>query len=279
MSFVAGVKGSLASTAVICLITLNVNGCSNDAVERYYKAQREAQKQADAQMEIEKKEHAYATPLDFAPISSVGLKSIPIALIDPIVTISRCQGDFVLVSLPDEIACEDDSKWIYQPSQRTLPPAELLLVSLRFTGLSVSPFQSLTDAKQAGAKIAILPVITQADAKVLSLKSYYEERRIDAKDESAGAHSRIVATVKVNAVVVRIDSGQVVWKGPVEQDMEFTVLALPFSDGRARIESAAGSGTLEPQAYGIRSVVVQAYTRVAQSLVKNIDGPLNELVR
>ena len=279
MKAVVGIGCSVASTAAICFIALNLGGCSSDPTAQYYQAQREAQQRASADEEVEKKERQYTTPLDFSQITSAVHKDIPIALVEPIIVLPRCEGDLVLVSLPDEVACERDSRWIYQPSQRILPPPELLLVSLRFTGLSVSLYPSLADAKQAGAKAAILTVITQADAKVLSLKEFYKERHIDAKDESNGALARAVATVKLHAAIVSLNSGQILWKGTVHHAMEQTVMGLPLDDGRAQIESAAGIGTFEPAAYGIRSVVVQAYTQVARTLATQVDGSLKEMIR
>ena len=206
-------------------------------------------------------------------------KDLHVGLIDPIVTMSRCAGDPILVSLPDEFACESGKQWTYQPSQRILPPAELLLVSLRFTGLSVSLYPSLADAKQAGSKIAILTVITQADAKVLGLKDFYKERQIDGKDESNGDLSRAISTVKLHAALVWLDSGRMLWKGTIQHSMEQTVQSLPLAEGQAKIESAAGIGTFEPAAYGIRSVVVQTYTQVARTLAKQVDTSFSEVVR
>jgi hypothetical protein len=279
VQFIVHVWCSLASTAAIGLIAFTLYGCSNDPMERYYQAQREAQQKASAEEEVEKKERQYTTPLEFSQIKSAVHKDIPIALVEPIIVLPRCEGDPILVSLPDEIACERGSHWIYQPSQNILPPADLLLVSLRFTGLSVSSHPSLAEAKQAGAKAAILTVITQADATVKRLRDFYKERHIDADDPSNDALSRVIGTVKMHATVVRLDSGQILWKGPVQQVMERTVPSLPLAEGRALIEAAAGTGRFETQAYGVRSVVVQAYTQVARTLATHVDESLKGMIQ
>jgi hypothetical protein len=260
--------------AAICLISLILGSCSSDPIEQYYKAQRKAQEKAVLEEEAKKKEGVHDTPLDLTPVVAAEHRNIPVALVEPMITMARCEGTPILVSLPDEFACEGDNHWVYQPSQRILPPADLLLVSLRFTGLSVSSYPSLAEAKQAGAKAAILTVIAQADATVLRLKDFYKERHIDADDRSNGTLSRAIATVKMHAAVVRLDSGQILWKGSVQQVMEQTLQSLPLADGRAPIESAAGTGLFEVEAYGLRSVVIQAYTQVARSIAKQVDKSL-----
>ncbi|MDF0644461.1 MAG: hypothetical protein P0111_10545 [Nitrospira sp.] len=261
------------------MISLILGGCTSDPIEQYYKAQREAQQQAAIAEEVKRKERAYDTELEFSPLIAPGHRLIPVALVEPMITVARCEGDPILMSLPEEFACEQGKYWVYQPSQRILPPADLLLVSLRFTGLSVSSHPSLAEARKAGAKAAILTVITRADCTVWPLKDFYRERRINADDVSNGALSRAIGTVKMHATIVRLDSGDILWKGPVLHVMEQTVPSLPLADDRAKIESAAGTGRFEMEAYGLRSVVVQAYAQAARHLAKQIDGSLKEMAQ
>lgn len=261
------------------LVTIALYGCSSDPLEEHNRKYLEAQKQALIEEEVEKKERLQATPLDFSQFRRALHRNIPVALIDPIVTLAHCEGDTILVSLPDEVACERGKQWVYLPSQRIIPSAEMLLVSLRFTGLAVALYSSIAEAKQAGAKVAILPVVVRADATVLSLRDFYKERHIDAEDLSDGALSRAIATVKLHAAIVRLDAGQIAWKGSVEQVMEQTVLTLPIAESRGFVESGAGIGKFEVQAYGVRSVIVQAYTQIARTLAKQVDESLRETVR
>lgn len=267
------------ASAAIWLISLTLGGCYTDPVAQYYEAQREAQKKAEIEEENKKKQRVYDTPLEFSPLIAPEYRNIPIALVEPMITMARCEGDPILVSLPEEFACEEGKYWVYQPSQRMLPPADLLLVSLRFTGLSVSSSPSLSEAKKAGAKAAILTVITRADSTVWSLEDFYKERRIDAEDISDGALSRAIGTVRMHATIVRLDSGEILWKGPVQHVMEQTLRSLPLADGRAKIESAAGTGRFEVEAYGLRSLVVQAYAQAARNLAKQIDGSLKAMIQ
>ena len=255
-------------------------------IQRVYKAQlkalepqRKAEEKARIEDDARNKVAVYDTPLELSPVVAAEHRAIPVALIEPIVTMARCQGEPILVSLPDELACESGNHWVYQPSLRILPPAELLLVSLRFSGLSVSLYPSLAEGERAGAKVAILPMIRQAEAKVLSLQDFYDERHIDAKAFFNGTLAHVVATVKLHAAVVRLDSGEVLWKGPVQQDMERTVPSLPLSQGRALVEAAAGIGKFEEQAYGIRFVVVQAYTQVGRTLATHVDHSLKGMMQ
>jgi hypothetical protein len=143
----------------------------------------------------------------------------------------------------------------------------------------VSLYPSLAEAKQGGAKVAIMPVLTQADASLLSLREFYKERRVDANDLSNGSLFRAMATVKVHAAIVQLGSGQLLWKGSVQEVMEETVLSLPLVEGRTHVESGAGIGKFEVQAYEIRSVVVQAYTQAARSLAKQVNESLRETIR
>lgn len=279
MRFVANVGCSLAGTAAICFVALTLGGCASDSAEEYRKMRNEEQQLVEIEAEIEKKEGRYNRLLEFSSFIAPANRSIAVTLIEPMIAVARCLGDPILVSLPDEFVCEEGKLWVYQPSQRILPPDDLLLVALRSSGLSVSSYSSLTEARQAGAKVAILTVIARSDVTIWQLRDFYKQRGIDADDISKGALSRAIGTVKIYATVVRLDSGQILWKGTVQQVMERTVPSLPFADGRGKIESAAGTGRLELETYGLRLVVAESYTQAGRSLAKEVDRSLKEIIQ
>jgi hypothetical protein len=257
--------------ALVSLIAVALSACSSDAGLSRQETLVAAEAERNASVPAGRSFH------DFSQGKIAIDTSIPVALVEPLVALPRCDGEMILVSLPDEAACESGKQWVYQPSQRILPPGEMLLVSLKFTGVRVALYPSLVAAKQAGAKVAILTILRKADAVVWQLSDFHKMRRLSDVNAFEGSLSRAIATVKLYAVMVRLDSGQILWKGPVEQVMERTVPSLPLAEGRARVESFAGIGKFEFEAYALRSVVVQAYTQVARTLAKQVDTSLREM--
>lgn len=268
----------LVNTAAICCVALTLDGCASP-VDQYFQMRHEGQQIAEIEAEIKRKEGSHDSILEFSSFITPDHRNIAVSLIKPMIAVARCEGNSILISLPDEFVCEESNFWVYQPSQRILPPADLLLVSLRSTGLSVSSYSSLAEARHAGAKAAVLTVITRSDVTIWQLRDFYKQRNIDADDISKGALSRAIGTVKMHATIVRLDSGQILWKGTIQQVMERTVPSLPLADGRAKIESAAGTGGLELETYGLRLVVVESYTQAGRGLAKEIDKLLKEIIQ
>ncbi len=204
-----------------------------------------------------------ASTLNLPTVKFAKLKEISVGLVEPVQAAIDCRADTILVSLPDEVVCKIDSGWLFRPSYMVLPPSDQLLVSLRFAGLSGSAVGSLTEAKAAGYRLAILPLLLRADAKIIAPADYSGE-------PIGGKSTRVIATVKFHFVVVDLITTKVLWRGPLEQIVE-NLVPVPFlNESRVLIEAGAGIGEYEPQLYAMRSLVVQAYAQLGHALAHKL---------
>ena len=203
------------------------------------------------------------SPLQLPETKSPELGGVRLALIEPLQTHPSCNGEVVLISLPDEIACKEKGKWVLTSGGRILQPLSALIVSLRYAGLSTFDALSLADAKQDGARIGILPLLTRSDARISGPS---------LDESSSGKHMKVIATVAIRFVVVDLITDAVLWQGDLEQSVEDVLPVPPLTESSKVIAAGAGIGQFEPSMYAIRSLILQAYVQLGQSLAQQLQN-------
>lgn len=198
------------------------------------------------------------------------LKGLRVALLNPVLAILPCRAEAFLVSLPDEMICKNEDGWLFMPSLTILSPSDMLLVSLRYAGLSAALAPSLSEAKRAGARMAIMPVLMCADVKIM-------EGGNRQKGDNEANH--VVATVAFQLAIVDLETSNVLWRGHLQQSVENDLMIPWLHTAQIIVEAGAGSGQYEMQAYAMRSLLVQAYTFLGQPLAHQIQTSFSKRVR
>jgi len=252
--------------------------------------------------------------IDF-PASSPGLRQIPIGLIDLFVvrTVPSKRDVPILVSLPDEIAiqskedqgcaktrvvrtlrsltgfapsmesvprCGDD--WmLYHPSPGVVPPTDVLLAGFRQQGLQVTAYPTIAAAKRAGAKLAILGIVTKSQILVPSKVTFQDIGNWQSKDALAKHIQPSVASLSVHLLIVDTKSLKTLWEGSLDatvedyprvpswiltQQMESTDL-----ENLTGYEREAGTGLYEPLLNGYRALLTECYINLTITLLPRLE--------
>jgi hypothetical protein len=252
--------------------------------------------------------------IDF-PSASPGLRQVPIGLIDLFVvrTVPTKRDVPILVSLPDEIAiqskeeqgcaktrvvktlrnlsgfapsmesvprCGDD--WMfYYPSPVVVPPTDVLLAGFRQQGLQVMAYPTVAAAKRAGARLAILGIVTRAQILMPSKVDFQDIGNVQSKDAVARHIQKSVATLAVHLLIVDTQSLKTYWEGSLETTVE-DYPKLPSWILKQQIESTdpenlsgyereAGTGLYEPLLNGYRALLTECYINLTNTLLPRLE--------
>lgn len=257
--------------------------------------------------------------IDF-PSASPGLRQIPIGLIDLFVvrTVPTKRDVPILVSLPDEIAIQSHEEqgctktrlvqtlrtmsgfapsmesvprcgedWMYfYPSPVVVPPTEILLAGFRQQQLHVTAYPTIAAAKRAGAKLAMMGIVTKAQVLVPSKVTFQDIGNWQSKDALARTIQPSVASLAVHLVLVDTHTLKTVWEGSLDttvedyprvpswiltQQMESTDL-----ENLTGYEREAGTGLYEPLLNGYRALLTECYIKLSISLLPRLEQASRE---
>lgn len=252
--------------------------------------------------------------IDF-PSASSGLRQVPMGLIDLFVvrTVPTKRDVPILVSLPDEIAiqskeeqgcaktrvvktlrnlsgfapsmesvprCGDD--WMfYYPSPVVVPPTDVLLAGFRQQGLQVTAYPTVAAAKRAGARLAILGIVTRAQILMPSKVDFQDIGNVQSKDAVARHIQKSVASLAVHLLIVDTQSLTTYWEGSLETTVE-DYPKLPSwilkqqiestdTENLSGYESEAGTGLYEPLLNGYRALLTECYINLTNTLLPRLE--------
>lgn len=204
------------------------------------------------------------TPLPEAFKVSESIQNVSIALL-PIASVlgELPEGSETrLVSLPDEVMIKREETWFIRPSPTVVPITDVLMLGLRYTGLSVESHQNLRDARKAGARVGILAVLTKAEAN-FAKRSFFGPNFSDVKEAEAVA--------ELSVVLVALDSPRVLWAGPLRAVVRHDSIVGPNTAPVAFLtESRAGSFKSEFSVHPLRTLLAQSYFHLSQDLALRI---------
>ncbi len=254
------------------------------------------------------------------PAASPGLRQVPIGLIDLFaVRILPTKRDApILVSLPDEIAIQSNEEqgctktrvvqtlrslsgfapsmesvprcgegWMYfYPSPSVVPPTEILLAGLRQQGLQVTAYPTVAAAKRAGARLAILGIVTKSQILVPSKVDFQDIGNVQSKDAIARHIQKSVASLAVHLIIVDTQSLKTYWEGSLETIVE-DYPTIPSWILTQQIESTdpenlsgyereAGTGLYEPLLNGYRALLTEGYINLTITLLPRLEQAARE---
>lgn len=254
------------------------------------------------------------------PAASTALRQVPIGLIDLFVArkVATKHDVSTLVSLPDEIAiqsteergctktriteslrnlglpspsmesvprCGDDWMYFY-PSPAVVPPTDILLAGFRQQGLQVTAYPTVAAAKRAGAKLAILGIVTKSQILIPSRVTFRYIGNELSKKALAKQIQPSVASLALHLLIVDTRSLKTFWEGSLETTVE-DYPKLPSWILRQQIESTdpqkmtgyereAGTGLYEPLLNGYRALLTECYLNLAITLLPRIEQAARE---
>ena len=257
--------------------------------------------------------------IDF-PSASPGLRQIPIGLIDLFVvrTAPTKRDAPILVSLPDEIAIQSKEEqgctktrvvqtlrnlsgfapsmesvprcgegWMYfYPSPVVVPPTDILLAGFRQQGLQVTAFPTVAAAKRAGAKLAIMGIVTKAQVLVPSTVTFQDIGNWQSKDALAKHIQPSVASLAVHLVIVDTQNLKIVWEGSLDTTVEdyprvpswILTQQMESTDveNLTGYEREAGTGLYEPLLNGYRALLTECYINLSIALLPRLEQASRE---
>ena len=260
--------------------------------------------------------------IDF-PSASPGLRQIPIGLIDLfVVRTAPTKRDVpILVSLPDEIGiqskeeqgctktrivrglqtmgavgflapsmesvprCGDDWMYFY-PSPVVVPPTDILLAGFRQQQLQVTAYPTIAAAKRAGAKLAIMGIVTKAQVLVPSTVTFQDIGNWQSKHALAKHIQPSVASLAVHLVIVDTHSLRIVWEGSLDTTVEdyprvpswILTQQMESTDveNLTGYEREAGTGLYEPLLNGYRALLTECYINLSITLLPRLEQASRE---
>jgi hypothetical protein len=201
------------------------------------------------------------TPLPEALKVSESIQSVSIALLPVASVLGELPegSETLLVSLPDEVMIKRGETWFIRPSPIVVPITDVLMLGLRYTGLSVESHQNLRDAKRDGARVGILAVLTKAEVN-FAKRSFFEP---DFKEAEAVA--------ELSVVLVDLDIPRVLWAGSLRAVVRHDSIKGPITPRVAFIaEGLAGSFKSEFSVHPLRTLLAQSYFHLSQDLAIRI---------
>jgi hypothetical protein len=201
------------------------------------------------------------TPLPEAFKASEGIQSVSIAVLPVASVLGELPegSETRLVSLPDEVMIKREETWFIRPSPIVVPITDVLILGLRYTGLSVESHQNLRDARRAGARVGILAVLTKAEVNFTN-RLFFKLNFMEAE-----------AVAELSVVLVDLDIHRVLWAGPLRAVVRHDSIVGPNTSPVAFItESAAGSPTGELSVHPLRTLLGQSYFHLSQDLALRI---------
>jgi hypothetical protein len=115
-----------------------------------------------------------------------------------------------LISFPDEIAVYMNGAWEFRPSPTVTPITDVLLFGLRYTGVTVESYRTLSAAKNAGVRVAIVGALTRYEVRI--------------------AEPRAEAIAELSVVLVDLGTFEILWRGILKvNDLHERIGYLPQS--------------------------------------------------
>ena len=203
------------------------------------------------------------TPLPEALKVSESIQRVSIALLPVASVLGELPegSETRLVSLPDEVMIMRGETWFIRPSPIVVPITDVLMLGLRYTGLSVESHQNLRDARRGGARVGIFAVLTKAEVN-FSRKGGFLNDPTQKEAE---------AVAELSIVLVALDTPRVLWAGPLRAVVRHDSIVGPNTGPLAYIaESQAGSFISEMYVHPLRTLLAQSYFHLSQDLALRI---------
>ena|GEM_PF-3912967 len=203
------------------------------------------------------------TPLPEAFKVSESIQSVSIALLPVASVLGELPegSETRLVSLPDEVMIDRGETWFIRPSPIVVPITDVLMLGLRYTGLSVESHQNLRDARRGGARVGILAVLTRAEVSFSRKRGFL----LDPTQKEAEA------VAELSVVLVALDIPRVLWAGPLRTVVRHDSIVGPNTAPVAFIaEGQAGSSGSEFSVHPLRTLLAQSYFHLSQDLALRI---------
>lgn len=215
--------------------------------------------------------------------SAPHLKEHPFALVDFVVisTGPRLGEKEILVSAPNETAVRTEKGWAFHPSPQVLSPMEIMLVSLRYAGLAVEPYDTVTASREAGARYAVLGVLHDPDvlihhpqqfekSHIRTVKSYSGVIQ-QSSDTNKGRQSKVEASIRLYARVLDLTTSRTLWQGPLVASVDGVDLIPPLATSERQVEGEANTGGFETEVNSVRTIVAGGYVQLASVLMDHIN--------
>lgn len=254
------------------------------------------------------------------PAATPSLRQVPIGLIDVFVArTAPTQRDVpILVSLPDEIAIQSKEEqgcaktrivqtmrnlsgfapsmesvprcgegWMYfYPSPVAIPPTDVLLAGFRQHGLQVAAYPTVAAATSAGARLAILGIVTKAQVLVPSTVNFQDIGNVQSKDALARHIQKSVASLAMHVVIVDTHNLKTLWEGSLDTTVEdyprvpswILTQQIESTDPEnlSGYEREAGTGLYEPLLNGYRALLTECYIELANTLLPRLEQATRE---
>lgn len=169
----------------------------------------------------------------------------------------------------------------FYPSPVVVPPTEVLLAGLRQQGLQITAYPTVAAAKRAGARLAILGIVTKSQILVPSKVDFQDIGNVQSKDAVARHIQKSVASLAVHLLIVDTQSLKTYWEGSLDTTVE-DYPKLPSWILRQQIDSTdpenlsgyereAGTGLYEPLLNGYRALLTECYINLTITLLPRLE--------
>ena len=174
----------------------------------------------------------------------------------------------------------------FYPSPAVVPPTDILLAGFRQQGLQATAYPTVAAAKRAGAKLAILGIVTKSQILIPSRVTFRNIGNELSKKALAKQIQPSVASIAVHLLIVDTRSLKTFWEGSLETTVE-DYPTLPSWILRQQIESTdprkltgyereAGTGLYEPLLNGYRALLTECYLNLGITLLPRIEQAARE---
>ena len=254
------------------------------------------------------------------PAATPNLRQVPIGLIDVFVvrTVPTQRDVPILVSLPDEIAIQSKEEqgctktrivqtmrnlsgfapsmesvprcgegWMYfYPSPVVVPPTDILLAGFRQHGLQVTAYPTVAAATRAGARLAILGIVTKAQVLVPSTVNFQDIGNVQSKDALARHIQKSVASLAMHVLIVDTHNLKTLWEGSLDTTVEdyprvpswilTQQIESTDTENLSGYEREAGTGLYEPLLNGYRALLTECYIELTTTLLPRLEQATRE---
>ena len=174
----------------------------------------------------------------------------------------------------------------FYPSPVVVPPTDILLAGFRQQGLQVTAFPTVAAAKRAGAKLAIMGIVTKAQVLVPSTVTFQDIGNWQSNNSLAKHIQPSVASLAVHLVIVDTQNLKIVWEGSLDTTVEdyprvpswILTQQMESTDveNLTGYEREAGTGLYEPLLNGYRALLTECYINLSIALLPRLEQASRE---
>lgn len=169
-----------------------------------------------------------------------------------------------LVSFPDEVMVDVGQFVEYRPSPLLIPVTDILLIGLRYAGLTVESYSTLNAAKEAGAHIAIVAALTTSGLRMTKLEGYVYSDEGEAVAELSVAFIDLKASELLSTALLKANAPHK------------NVVHLPTRNFLLGAATTSGSIAHERRLHLARGLMVQTYFNLSVELASRLNNVLSK---